>query len=130
MKRLTFHSEHVYPTPRPQVPVTLHAPAGDRVVFALLDTGSMTSVFHMSVAGMLNIDDVRKGRKTSLWLPNNLALPAWAFPVEATILGHRIGFEIAFCPSFAAKMTNVIGMRGVFDQIVFGLEHAQRTVYA
>jgi hypothetical protein len=131
LKRLTFYSEHIYSKPRPEVPLTLHAPGGDcPVLFAVLDTGAVPSVFQVSVAGLLGIDDVTTGRLSPLELPDGSHPDAWVFPAEATILGHRIHFDMTFCPSFAPTMPNVLGMRDVFDKIVFGFEHANRTVYA
>ena len=131
LKRLTFYSEHNYATPRPEIPLTLHAPGGDSpVVFALLDTGAVTSVFQVSVAGLLGIANVHMGRLAPLRLPDGSEPDAWAFPAEATILGHRIHFEITFCPSFAPTMQNVLGVRDVFDKIIFGFEHPNRMVYA
>ena len=131
MKTLTFHSEQVYNGNRPVVPLTLHTPDnGNPTLFPLLDTGAWTSVFQMSVADLLGIDDVTEGEDTPIKLPSGDEVMAYAFPVEVTILGHTVTIRIAFCPDFDPQMINVLGMRDFFEQIIFAFEHSRRTVYA
>lgn len=131
MKALNFDSEHRYSGPRPIVPLTLHTPdGGNPTLFPLLDTGAWTSVFQMSVADLLGIDDVTTGVETPLQLPNGEKLMGYSFPVSVTVLGHTIDIRLTFCPEFSPTMTNVLGMRDFFEQIIFAFEHSRLMVYA
>jgi hypothetical protein len=130
LKRLTFYSEHNYGAPRPEVPLVVHGPSGDSPpLYALLDTGARPSVFQVSVASLLGIRDVTAGQPSTLLLPDGSEPDSWVFPAEATILGHRIRFDISFCPAFAPTMQNVLGMNAI-GQIIFAIEHANTSVYA
>lgn len=105
-------------------------PSGDSPpLYALLDTGAAASIFATSVAGLLGIRDVTTGQAGKLELPDGSMPDRWIFPAEATILGHRISFDISFCPTFAPAMQNVLGMNAI-GQIIFAVEHANTNVYA
>ena len=131
MKRLAFYSEHNYSGgDRPEVPLILHGPRGDSPpLYALLDTGAAASIFQVSLAGLLGIQDVTKGQPGKLELPDGSLPDRWIFPADATILGHRISFEISFCPTWSPTMQNVLGMNAI-GQIIFAIEHANTNVYA
>lgn len=131
MKALNFDSEHCYGGDKPTVPLTLHTPdGGNPTLFPLLDTGAWTSVFQMSVADLLGIDDVTEGEETPLHLPNGVELMGYSFPANVTVLGHTVDIRLTFCPEFSPTMTNVLGMRDFFEQIIFAFEHSGRIVYA
>lgn len=131
MKTIRFDVEESYgPNARPTVMVRLRTPEAEPSVPAIMDTGAWTSVFSMTVADLLGIDDVESGEPTPLTLADGKSAEGFAHWVEIRVLEKWMRVRLTFCPAFPSNTPNLLGMRDVFEQFVVAFEHETRMIYA
>ena len=53
----------------------------------------------------------------------------YVHPIALEWLGYRLTVPIAFVPSWAEDIDNLLGMKGFFDQLLVGFHHRERLVY-
>ena len=109
--------------------VRLRTPEAEPSVPAVLDTGAWTSVFNMTVADLLGIDDVTTGEPVDLTLADGRDLIGYSHWVDIRVLDKWMNVRLAFSPDIP-NAPNLLGMRDVFDQMVIAFKHRTHMIYA
>ena len=127
MRAIQFADEHSYTGHKALVAVRLTDARVPIRVDMVVDSGAEVTVLHRDFLAVLGIMNVATGEPIELMVANKDAAPAWIHPVSIEFLGRPMTIEAAFCPSW--DMTNLLGMRGFFDQVVIGFDHAEQRLY-
>jgi Aspartyl protease len=130
--RLTFeervayvHALHSLSVPLRILPLT----GAPFTVNAILDTGAAMSTLDRALAARLGIADVTSGTPTPVRLPDSSYADAFSHDVTVELFGRRLLLPALMCPSWPEGTENLLGMKGFFEQILFGLNHAERAFY-
>ena len=135
--RISFADQYYYngaaDDHRPFVVVRLFPAGGPPLtVNALLDTGAEWSVFSKALAPDLGIPDVTQNALRSIPLQTADNSPerfGFVHEVELEWLGYRLPVPIVFVREWPDDIDNLIGMRGLFEELIVAVHHRQRTVY-
>lgn len=132
MKSFIFTHEHIYAASQQSalVPIRLRPPAGvPFVVNGLLDSGATVSSFDRALLRPLGITDLTTGTPTKLTAANGDTKDGYIHEITIEFLGRGMSVPVAFCAAWPEGTTNLLGMRGFFDQMVIAFEHMQRRVH-
>ena len=142
MTTIKFHQEWDYRAGDDDhglhIVVRLFPPGGPELtVNALLDTGAEHSIFDMDLLADLGITKVTAVPPEDItWVlaanesDENNKVPAYVHHITMEWLGYRMTVPVAFVPSWPAGISNLVGMRGVFENLIVGVNHRQRLVLA
>jgi hypothetical protein len=134
MTTIRFRQEFAYdgPADDDQIIVTIRIfpPNGPPLwQNALLDTGAEYSLFDRALLPLLRIANLTSGRPYKVDLANNERKDAYLHNLDIEFGGHRITVPVGFSNDFPEGVVNVLGMKGFFDQFVFGLDHQTRMLF-
>lgn len=131
MTVLEFFRSHEYePGDEIRIPIRLNTSGAEPfAVTAVLDTGASYSLFDSGLAPDLGIGDLHSGQRISLRLANNEPAEGFTFDVEMEILGHELMASVIFCPGFRSGVDNLLGVRGILDQLEVAILHRDRRIW-
>lgn len=130
MKFIRFEHEITYPRRDQNVHVTLRFPDAQvpTSLRLLLDTGAAVTILDRKWAKHLNIPNIMSSTESiSFVLADKSTVRGYVHPVRVEFLGRSMTIDAAFVPN--KDMASLIGMRGFFDQMQVGFDHAARKTY-
>jgi predicted aspartyl protease len=132
MRLVQFLSEQSYgPVNEIALPIKVCPPAAPTfIVSAILDTGAQNTFFDNSLAPRLGIVDISTGRKITVREASDRESDGFIHDVEVELLGRRITIPVTFVPTWSSGTDNLLGMEGVFNPFVIGIDHQVGMLYA
>ena len=127
MTSIEFDLEYAYSGDEITFVVSFPTALTDTRVEMLLDTGASFSTLHHDLLPALGIENVESGTPGTIFVANGGIERCWIHAVEIELLGRRMAIQVAFCPAW--DMRNLLGMRGVMNQVTFAVDHAKRRLY-
>jgi gag-polyprotein putative aspartyl protease len=115
LKQPNFNDPHKPWISRPMIPVRL-SHQGKRVdIYALVDSGADTSLFHASLATALGID-FKKGRRQQLFgIAAGVAVDAYYHMITLQVLGAPASLQIDVGFTESRGVGALLGESGFFD---------------
>lgn len=105
--------------PDARVPVSLRL---------LLDSGAGMTVLNRRWANHLNIPKITSSKETvDFTLADKRVIKGYVHPVRVEFLGRSLTIDAAFVPT--SETESFIGMRGFFDKMQVGFDHAARKIH-
>jgi hypothetical protein len=109
---------------RPMLPLKLSCRGKTVEVFALVDSGADTSLFHASLARTLGIDLMSGRKQTFFGIAQGMGVDAYFHTVSLQVLGGSpIEMEIGFTESNGVGA--LLGQTGFFDAFIVRFEKAK-----
>lgn len=99
------------------------------LVEAIIDTGAAVSSFDRALLSDLWISDVTAGTEIKLTAANDQRGRGYLHQLHVDVLGHGLLIPVAFCLDWPEGTRNLLGMRGFFEQGIFGFDHRERTMH-
>ena len=99
----------------------------------MLDTGASVCVFDATLATLLGIPLIRGRRVPILGLDGTIRA-ARMVPLDLTVSPESAGIrlrqtQVAFLEGVERTVGNLLGLKGFFSAVDFGLSHSHRTIH-
>jgi len=113
---------------RPVIPVKLSRNGKSVQVYALLDSGADSSLFHVSLANELGID-LRSGSHQNFFgISGGAGIDASIHKIRIQVIGDPDPFEIEVGFTDSPGVGAILGQRGFFDHYQVRFERAKEKI--
>ncbi|MEK7536863.1 MAG: hypothetical protein AAB584_00245 [Patescibacteria group bacterium] len=114
---------------RPLIPVRLFYKNKHIDVYALIDSGADSSIFHSSIADLLGVN-LRDGRKESFFgiSGSNYGIDVYFHKIKLQIIGSSDTVEIEVGFAYSPGVAAILGQNGFFDNFHVKFERDKERV--